>query len=112
MLNNSSIVSDDIQKVKQGLNSLNRSSPLMTKYEFNQLVGLRTTHIARGSPIFVTLNEDLNIHTNMGLRTIAQKELLEGRLPYIVKRTLPTGKIEYWRVKDMDLSAVRSLFRE
>jgi len=47
----------------------------------------------------------------MGLRVIAQKELLEGRLPYIVKRTLPTGKVEYWRVKDLDLSAVRPLFR-
>lgn len=111
-MQSSSVVTDDIQKVKQGLNAPNRSSPLMTKYEFNQLIGLRTTHIARGSPIFVPVDETLNIHSNMGLRTIAQKELLEGRLPYIVKRTLPTGKLEYWRVKDLDLSAVRSLFRD
>lgn len=107
-----SVITDDIQKVKQGVNAPNRSSPLMTKYEFNQLIGLRTTHIARGSPIFVPVDEELNIHTNMGLRSIAQKELLEGRLPYIVKRTLPNGKVEYWRVKDLDISAVRSLFRE
>lgn len=88
-----SVITDDIQKVKQGLNAPNRSSPLMTKYEFTQLIGLRTTHIARGSPIFVSMDENLNINTNMGLRVIAQKELLEGRLPYIVKERFQVVKL-------------------
>jgi len=111
MLSSSSTLSDEVQKVKAGLNAPKISSPLMTKYEFNQIVGLRTTHISRGSPIFVPMDKDLKIESNMDLRSIAQKELLEGKLPYIVRRTLPNGKTEYWRVKDMDLTAVHNIFR-
>jgi hypothetical protein len=47
----------------------------------------------------------------MELRQIALKELIDGRLPFIVERKLPNNKKEYYRVKDLDLVAIRDRIR-
>jgi len=109
----SMLVSDDSTKVVQVYNpDLNKSTQLMTKYEFNQIIGLRTMHLSRGAPIFLNKKpDDIRISSNMELRKIATEELLEGKLPYIVKRVMPNGKPEYWKVNDLDLTAIRHLMR-
>ena len=33
--------------------------------------------------------------------TIAQMELEQNKIPFIIKRPLPNGKSEYWRVQDL-----------
>jgi DNA-directed RNA polymerase I, II, and III subunit RPABC2 len=81
----------------------------MTKYEFNQIIGLRTMHLARGAIPFVTTNGA--IERNMNLRAIALQELRENKLPYMIKRPMPNGKAEYWNVNDLSLVAVRHLLR-
>jgi len=106
-------ITDDIQKVKASTEAKEyRSKPIMTKYEFNELISLRTTHLSLGAIPFVQVPEDMNIVSNMQLRKIALQELKEGKLPYLVKRTIPNHKPEYWAIKDMDLTAVRNLIRE
>jgi hypothetical protein len=35
------------------------------------------------------------------VREIARLELEQKRLPFIIKRPLPNGKFEYWRLYDM-----------
>jgi DNA-directed RNA polymerase I, II, and III subunit RPABC2 len=91
---------------------IRHSRPFLTKYEFNQIIGLRTTHLSKGAPILLELTEDYKIKSNMDLREIALKELLEGKLPYIVKRRMPNGKYEQWKLAELDLTAVRHLLRE
>lgn len=88
-----------------------RSRAFLTKYEFNQVIGLRTTHLSKGAPVMIDLPEDFSIKSNMDLREVALKELLEGRLPYIVKRRMPNGKYEQWKLSELDLTAVHHLFR-
>ena len=88
----------------------NISLPLMTKYEFNQLVALRILHLSKGAPPLLEDMQDLKIKSNIELRQVAIRELLSGRLPYMVQRVMPNGKPEYWRIRDMDLTAVRNLF--
>ena len=34
---------------------------------------------------------------------IAEQELKEKRIPFIIKRPLPNGKYEYWNVKDLEI---------
>lgn len=103
------VVQDDISKVTAADRKAYRSSPLMTRYEFNQIIALRTEHIAQEAPIFVEGPEVTS--GNMPLRAIAERELLAGKLPLIVRRPMPNGKIEYWPVCDLDLTPVRHLFR-
>lgn len=97
---------DDYNKVVANLDKEKISKPLMTKYEFNQIISLRTNQIALGSPIFLE-SSTIIIKSNMELRKIAITELQEGRLPYIIKRQLPNNKYECYRIKDMDLTAVQ-----
>ena len=102
---------DDYSKIIASYDpAQNKTSPLMTKYEFNQLISLRMLHLSKGAPPFLDGMEDLKIKSNTELRKIAVQELLEGKMPYIVRRMMPNGKPEYWRIKDMDLTAVRVLF--
>jgi hypothetical protein len=47
----------------------------------------------------------------MEMRAIALQELIEGKLPFILKRPLPNNKYEYYRIKDLDLVAVQYMMR-
>lgn len=106
-------ISDDIQKVQFLMENKDyKSKPIMTKYEFNSLIALRTTHLSMGALPFINIPEDTKITSNMQLRRIAIQELKEGKLPYLIKRTIPNHKPEYWSIKDMDLTSVRNLIRD
>ena len=109
MNHSSLIIQDDVQRIKNTDKSTYKSLPIMTKYEFNQIIGLRTIHLARGAVPFV--QTDATVERNMNLRAIAIQELKENKLPYIVKRPMPSGKPEYWGVHELSLVAVRNLLR-
>lgn len=101
---------DDINKVMANLSKDCISRPVMTKYEFDQIIGLRTTQLANGAIAFVDITK-YNIEKNMDLRKIAIDELLQNRLPYIIKRPLPNNKHEYVRIRDLNLDAVQYMLR-
>lgn len=108
-------IPDDHQKVQDTDVTKYRSLPIMTKYEFDQIISLRTTHLSRGAIPFVPLEDGFTVESNMQLRRIALLELNAGKLPYMVKRPIVTGtkpEYEYWKIKDLDLSNVRYLLRE
>lgn len=111
MNNQSVVIQDDVQKVKNADRSQYRSLPIMTKYEFDELIALRTLHLSRQAPPLVPIPEDFKVQGNMGLRAIALQELKEKKLPYLIKRQMPNGKAEYWKVKDLDTTAVEHLMR-
>ena len=106
---------EDVGKINEGLNKhMNISKPIMTKFEFDKIIGLRTMQLASGSIPFVKV-ENMNIHSNMELRQVALRELREGRLPFIIERNIADHKKEsikeYIRVRDLDLVAVKDMMR-
>ena len=101
---------EDVLKVMEHLNDTKISKPIMTIYEFDKIIALRTQQIASGAPLFVN-DMTTDVKSNMELRQIALKELTEGRLPFMVERKLPNNKKEYYRVRDLDLVAVRDRIR-
>lgn len=106
------IITDDYSKIQSADKRTYRSLPILTKYEFDQIIGLRTMHLSRGAPPLVALSDGFVVESNINLREVAQKELLEGKLPYMVKRVMPNGKVEYWRLGDLDLTAIKHLIRQ
>jgi DNA-directed RNA polymerase subunit K/omega len=104
-------ITDDYAKIASADRSSYKSLPILTKYEFDQIIGLRIMHLSRGAPPLIAMEEGFKVESNIQLRDIAQKELLEGKLPYMVKRVMPNGKAEYWRIGDLDLTAVKHLIR-
>jgi len=101
---------DDYNKIMANLDKPKISKPIMTKYEFNQVISLRANQLALGSPPFIDTT-NLVIKSNMEMRAIALQELIEGKLPFILKRPLPNNKYEYYRIKDLDLVAVQYMMR-
>jgi DNA-directed RNA polymerase I, II, and III subunit RPABC2 len=110
MLKHKSNTFDDYNKVISSIDKPKISKKIMTKYEFDQVISLRTNQLALGSPSFVDI-PDLKIKSNMELRSVALRELKEGKLPYIIKRPLPNNKNEYLRISDLDLTAVQYMMR-
>ena len=35
--------------------------------------------------------------------TIAEEELKQKKIPFIIRRPLPNGASEYWKVKDLEM---------
>jgi DNA-directed RNA polymerase I, II, and III subunit RPABC2 len=75
-----------------------RSSPFMTKYEYNNILVARIKMLENGHRPFVKVYHNKD---KIQLRDIAIQELKEKKLPFIVKRPFPNGRFEYWRVKDL-----------
>lgn len=72
------------------------SPPFLTVYERTKILGMRANQIAEGAKIYVDRPE----HVIEPLE-IAKLELGQRRLPFIVKRPMPDGSFEYWRLSDL-----------
>ena len=105
---------EDVSKINDLLNKGDKiSKPIMTIYEFDKIMGMRTQQLASGATPFVNIEgEKLVISSNMELRDVALRELEEGRLPYIVERVLSNKKKEYYRISDLNLVAIRDRMRK
>ena len=105
---------EDVSKINELLNKADKiSKPIMTIYEFDKIIGMRTQQLASGASPFVDIGTGkLVIDSNMELRNIALRELEEGRLPFIIERILSNKKKEYYRVCDLNLVAIRDRMRK
>jgi DNA-directed RNA polymerase subunit K/omega len=105
---------EDVSKINELLNKEDKiSKPIMTIYEFDKIMGMRTQQLASGATPFITSSTGkIVINSNMELRNIALQELEEGRLPYIIERVLSNRKKEYYRICDLNLVAVRDRMRK
>jgi DNA-directed RNA polymerase I, II, and III subunit RPABC2 len=77
----------------------NKSSQVMSKYERSAVMGMRIEQLARGAKPFVQLTPEEE--ARMTPEDVAERELFERRVPFVIKRTLPNGAHEYWRIEDM-----------
>lgn len=102
------VISDDVSKIREATENMKNyiTLPWMTKYEFDQLIGLRTMHLSKGAIPLVTLPDGFKIQGNMDLRKVAIDELKQKKLPYMIKRPLPNGRMEYWPVSKLSLVSV------
>jgi DNA-directed RNA polymerase I, II, and III subunit RPABC2 len=82
------------------------SSKYMTKYVRARVLGTRAMQISRNSPILV----ELEPHETDPL-VIAEKELREKKIPFIIRRYLPDGSYEDWPVADLIIRQFLILIR-
>ena len=80
------------------IDDLHRTIPYLTKYEKTRVLGVRTKQINSGAPIFV--DDDPSILDGY---LIAEKELMERKIPFIIRRPIPGGGSEYWKLSDLDI---------
>jgi DNA-directed RNA polymerases I, II, and III subunit RPABC2 len=74
----------------------NITKPILTKYEKTKILGLRMEQLARNAPPYVDVDSK-----TFDPYKIALKELQEKKIPFMVRRTLPNGQKEVYRLEDM-----------
>lgn len=73
-----------------------KTYPLMTRYEITKIISFRASQIANGAKPYILVPDGVT-----DVYQIAKMELKAKRLPYILKRPLPNGNYEYWRIADL-----------
>ncbi len=68
----------------------------MTKYEKARLIGTRAVQISKNAPVMVDIGKE-----DIDPISIAEKELHEKKLPFIIRRYLPDGSYEDWSVEEL-----------
>ena len=80
------------------VDDLHRTCPYLTKYEYARVLGQRAKQINSGGQPFVRVPENI-----IDGAVIAEMELRQKRVPFIIRRPLPNGGSEYWNLKDLDI---------
>lgn len=77
---------------------LHRTVPFLTKYEQTRIIGQRTKQLNSGAKPFIKVDEDI-----IDGYVIALKELEQKKIPFIIRRPLPNGGSEYWKLEDLQI---------
>lgn len=75
-----------------------RTIPFLTKYEKARVLGQRSKQIETGAKPLVKVPENI-----IDGYIIAELELKEKKIPFIIKRPLPNGSCEYWNIRDLEI---------
>ncbi|MCO5565808.1 hypothetical protein L7F22_019483 [Adiantum nelumboides] len=76
-------------------NAERTTTPYMTKYERARILGTRALQISMNAPPLVPIEGETDP------LQIAMKELAAKKIPLIVRRTLPDGSYELWKVSEL-----------
>jgi len=93
------IIRDAYPPLASGVKDPNHVTyPFLTMYERTKVLSLRASELAHGAPPYIEVPDVLT-----DVYQVAKAELEAKRLPYILKRPLPDGTFEYWRLADLML---------
>ncbi len=73
-----------------------RSPPFLTLYERTKVIGFRANQLSQRAKPYIEIPEYVT-----DVSEIARLELEARRLPYIIRRPMPDGSFEYWRLSDL-----------
>ena len=79
------------------VDDLHKTYPILSKYEKTRAIGIRVTQLNKGAKPYTELKR--NVLDNS---LIAEKELKEKKLPFIIMRPIPNGNCEYWNINDLE----------
>ena len=77
---------------------MHKTIPFLTKYEKARVLGVRCKQLSNGADPFIEVKS--NVINGL---SIAEEELDAKVLPFIIRRPLPNGGSEYWRISDLEL---------
>ena len=80
------------------VDDLHKTLPFVTRYEKARILGERAKQLNTGARSFVEVDENV-----IDGYLIALKEFEEKQIPFIIKRPLPNGGCEYWKLRDLEI---------
>lgn len=90
----------NVVKNKKGdiIDPLHKTIPFLTCYEKAKILGMRAKQINNGSTPFVDVPKNI-----IDGHIIALMELNKKKIPFIIRRPIPNGGSEYWKVSDLKI---------
>uniref|UniRef100_A0A6C0F0R7 DNA-directed RNA polymerase n=1 Tax=viral metagenome TaxID=1070528 RepID=A0A6C0F0R7_9ZZZZ len=82
------------------IDPLHQTLPFVTRYEKARVIGERAKQINSGAKPFIEIEQ-----TMIDGYLIALKEFELKKIPFIIRRPLPNGTSEYWRLADLEIIA-------
>jgi DNA-directed RNA polymerase subunit K/omega len=79
------------------IDPLHKTVPFLTKYEKARILGQRSKQIECGAKPLVKVPENI-----IDSCLIAELELEQKAMPFIIRRPIPSGGSEYWNLKDLE----------
>ena len=76
--------------------NIKKTIPLLTKFERARIIGVRLQQLANGA------KPRIDISNMKSINEIVEKELLYRKIPFIIRRTLPNGKFEDWKLEEFE----------
>jgi DNA-directed RNA polymerase subunit K/omega len=91
----SRVVRDDTGRI---VDPYHKTLPFLTKYEKTRILGIRTKQLNEGAKPYIDVNP-----TIIDGYIIAQLELEHKRLTFIIRRPIPNGGSELWKLQDLEI---------
>lgn len=82
--------------IQSNENKLSRN--ILTKYEKTSLIGVRIEQLAYGSPSTLSIKDKEKCKN---ITDIAELELEQKVIPFMLCRHLPNKTEEYWKIEDL-----------
>jgi DNA-directed RNA polymerase I, II, and III subunit RPABC2 len=88
-----------VKRNKQGdvIDLLHRTIPILTKYERTRILGQRAKQLNSGAQSTVQIPD-----STIDGYLMALEELRQRKIPFIIRRPIPNGGFEYWKVSDLE----------
>lgn len=80
---------------------LHKTIPFLTKYEKARVLGQRAKQLETGARPFIDVPPNI-----IDGYVIAEMELRQKKIPFIIKRPIPGGAFEYWNLRDLEFISV------
>ena len=74
-----------------------KTVPFVTRYEETRIIGERAQQLESGSKPFIEVKPNV-----IDSYLIALEEYKQKKIPFIIRRPLPNGGSEYWRLADLE----------
>ena len=70
----------------------------MTKFEKTKILVLRSSQLSEGAKPLIPISDEI-----ISSYIIASMELKQKKIPFIIKRPIPNGASEYWKISDLEI---------
>jgi DNA-directed RNA polymerase I, II, and III subunit RPABC2 len=85
-------------KISTIIDPLHQTVPFLTKYEKARVLGCRAGQLNNGAKPLIQITDNM-----IDGYTIACQELKQKKIPFIIRRPLPNGASEYWKLEDLEI---------
>lgn len=73
------------------------SKPIITKFEFNRILGERLCQISKDAPLLIKISNKKDIVNNV------KEEIRQKKTPFKIKRKFPNNKYEIWSLSELEI---------